>query len=139
MCTAVEERKGQNGRRAVDQRPHEFVFLVWQRGRIYQSSDSSHPGSGPSGAEVLPSEGMSSGVLLLVGIHKCEPEGGEVISADAASNSAGRIPGQTGPEALALRQPAGAPGPPNVQKDISVFEQSAFVTKKRNLELSSKS
>lgn len=110
FCTAVEERKGQNGRQAVDQRPHEFVFVVWQRGRIYKSSDSSHPVSGPSWAEVLPSEGMSLGVLFLVGIHKCEPEGDEVISTDAASNNAGRISGQTRPKALALRQPAGAPG-----------------------------
>lgn len=77
FCTAGEERKGQNGRQAVDQRPHEFVFVVWQRGRIHKSSGSSHPVSGPSWAEVLPSEGTSLAVLVLVGIHNREPEGDE--------------------------------------------------------------
>lgn len=77
FCTAVEGGKGQDGRQAVDQRPHEFVCVVWQRGRISKSSDSSHPVSGPSWADVLPSEGASSGVFFLVGIH--EPEGEEVM------------------------------------------------------------
>lgn len=136
FCTAVEERKGQNRRQAVDQRPHEFVFVVWQRGRIHKSSDSSHPVSGLSWAEVLPSEGMSLGVLFLVGIHKCEPEGDEdhFNWCCLQQRWAHLWPDETKrarspPTCWSTRPQVPIKGV-DVQKDIPVFEKSAFATKK---------
>lgn len=75
VFTAVEKRRGQNGRQAVDQRPHEFVCVVWHSEWLYKSPGFSHPVSTPLRRhfQVLPTEKMNLGVLFLVVIHEMKP------------------------------------------------------------------
>lgn len=133
FCTAVEGRRGQTGRQAVDQRPHDFVLVVWQLGRIYKSSDSSYPVSGPRWPQVLPSEEMSWACCSLLEFI--------ITSLNEMKSFQLTLPPKTLGAFMARRervhslsnqpeqQAAGAHHRSWGQKDISVFQKSAFVTK----------